>query len=279
MEIPGRRIWLLVTVALLAVGAVTISAMVLHGDLDEGPAFQDDFDGTELSGQWAHCFYWREEHCTNEWSQEKASYTAANLRVVDGQLRLTALRQDTPVYLMDGTRHTYEFSSGMVSSEGRFSFTYGCVEIRAKLPKGRGLWPALWLMAADRRWPPEVDIMEYIGSEPDRVHMSLHPDDGGSPKSVTFVGPDFSEDWHTFALDWQRDSLTFLVDGTERVRITGNNVPSEPMYLLVNLAVGGNWAGPPSDETSFPATFAIDYVKVWKGDPARCSAGAPGEGS
>lgn len=245
-----------------AAGANTTPVPVGGGTTGRKLVFQDEFNSTALSSTWSSCYYWRSSGCTNEWNNELEVYLRENVSVANGQLRMTAKRQTATGYLQNGTPKTFNYTSGMVSSEGKFSMLYGYLEFRAKVVKGRGLWPALWLMSSNRTWPPEIDVMEYIGSTPDRVHMTNHPKDASPAQSFTHVGPDFSLDWHTYAIDWRPGSLTFIVDGVPRGTIT-SGVPSERMYLLANLAVGGNWPGSPDSSTPFPSTFAVDYVRVW----------------
>jgi len=222
----------------------------------------EDFEGSGLQqDRWATCYYFRSSGCTNEYNGELQAYQDHNVTVADGKLSLTARREAAPGFLQDGTRRQFQYTSGMVSSHGHMSFQYGYVEFRAKLPKGRGLWPALWLLPEGRGWPPEIDVMEYIGSQPDRVYMTNHPGDGSAATSFAYVGPDFSQDWHTFALDWRPEGLTFYVDGVQR-GATSTGVPHVPMYLVMNVAVGGSWPGNPDDSTQFPATMEVDYVRV-----------------
>ena len=108
--------------------------------------------------------------------------------------------------------------------------------------------------------------MEIIGQEPDTLHMHVHflDSDGNLvSEGSDWIGPDFSADWHTFAVDWQPDVIIWYVDGIERWRYTGN-IQARPMYLLANLAVGGDWPGAPDDSTPFPSYYEIDYIRVWK---------------
>jgi beta-glucanase (GH16 family) len=131
--------------------------------------------------------------------------------------------------------------------------------------RGRGLWPALWLLPASRESRPEIDLLEVIGQEPSKVLMHLHPtrESAKSPnKEYTVPGPSLADDWHTLRLDWSAKRLDFLVDGTRVWQVKGSQVPDEPMYVVLNLAVGGVYPGPPDANTQFPATFAIDYLRI-----------------
>jgi beta-glucanase (GH16 family) len=134
------------------------------------------------------------------------------------------------------------------------------------VPAGRGLWPAFWLLPANQRSLPEIDVMEILGDKPATVHMHFHyRGRGGRPvdKGNTWTSPGLAAGWHRFAIDWRPGVLRWLIDGTERFRITGSSVPDVPMYLVANLAVGGDWPGSPDRETPFPSVFKIDYIRVW----------------
>jgi beta-glucanase (GH16 family) len=147
----------------------------------------------------------------------------------------------------------------------KLAFTYGSVEARLRVPAGRGLWPALWLLPASRESVPEIDILEAIGQNPSEVLMHLHPksESAKSPnQQYTVPGPSLAEDWHTVRLDWSAQRLDFFVDGTRVWQVTGSQVPDEPMYVVLNLAVGGSYPGPPDSNTQFPATFSIDYLRI-----------------
>ncbi|MBU0633952.1 MAG: family 16 glycosylhydrolase [Candidatus Omnitrophica bacterium] len=160
-----------------------------------------------------------------------------------------------------------DYTSGLVDTKGRLAFQYGRVEIRAKLPKGQGIWPAEWLMPESGDWPPEIDIVELLGHSSNTVHMSLHwgvwPDKKCCGK--IFQGPDFSQDFHIFALEWDENKITWFVDGIERHSID-HDIPREPFYLILNTAVGGEWPGNPNSRTTFPQYHTIDYVRVYAKD-------------
>lgn len=163
----------------------------------------------------------------------------------------------------DGTR---EYTSGKVATAKKFAFRYGTVEMRAKLPSGRGIWPAFWLLPAhEKTWPPEIDVMEMIGHDPHTIHMSNHH--GLWPKNTLdkseFTGPDFSADYHTYTLEWAPGWLRWKIDGVTRKETT-KGVPDQPMYLILNTAVGGKWPGAPDNSTVFPQHFRIDYVHVYQ---------------
>ena len=157
--------------------------------------------------------------------------------------------------------------SGNLQDPVKFSFRYGYAEMRAKIPKGKGLWPAFWMLPFDNTSKPEIDVVEFLGHLPRVAEMHYHYLDRGKRQGPgqEWQGPDFSQDWHTFAVDWQPSRIIWYVDGKERWRFSRRrHVSSIPMYLLVNLAVGGDWPGSPSPSTPFPNVFEIDYIRVWE---------------
>jgi hypothetical protein len=188
-----------------------------------------------------------------------------------GNCTITAEKKPTP--------SGRAWASGLMSTHDRFSQAYGRFEIRAKLPKGKGMWPAFWLLPqATRHGPPEIDVMEVwanpIGSTPvdaSSTSSAIHyctttcavSYDSSKMHSTWYKGPDVSQDFHTYAVDWRPGSITMLVDGVERGRMT-SNVPSVPMYLIVNLAVGSTWAGRPDATTPSPSRMQIDYMRVYR---------------
>ena len=233
--------------------------------------FGDEFDGTSLNAsKWSSCYFWDNRGCTNPGNGELQWYVPEQVSVSNGLLQLQARRQT--VLASDG--RTYNYTSGMVSTGGndwygtppQFTFRYGYAEIRAKVPAGKALWPAFWMLPADRSWPPEIDVMEFWGENPTRTSMALawmNPDGTHAQSWSDFIGPDFSAGWHTFGVDWQPGAITWYVDGQVRKVFTdATKIPSKPMYLLANLAVDGKSGGPDAT-TPFPSSYEIDYIRVW----------------
>ena len=236
--------------------------VLLNATFDDGPLDR---------AIWNTCHWWADRGCTISSNDELEWYVHDQVSVADGSLRLTADR--APVRGADGM--TYEFRSGMVTTgpppmdeeaPAKLAFTYGTVETRLMVPAGRGLWPAVWLLPASRESVPEIDLLEVVGQNPSEVLMHLHPKSrpgGESPnKQYRVPGPSLAEDWHTFRLNWSANRLEFFVDDVRVWRVTGQQVPDEPMYVVLNLAVGGAYPGPPDPSTQFPATFAIDYLRI-----------------
>jgi beta-glucanase (GH16 family) len=157
---------------------------------------------------------------------------------------------------------------------------YGRFEIRAKLPKGRGTWPAIWLLSSDNaygNWPfsGEIDIMEHVGYDPNNVHATIHTSvyngQRGTQKSAVKNIPDATDEFHIYRVDWTPFAVRAFIDGVQYFEYTNDNTSfttwpfNKPFFLILNTAVGGNWGGVQGvDNTIFPATMQIDYVKVFK---------------
>jgi len=238
--------------------------------------FRDEFGGSKLNAnQWVTCYWWDDGGCTIATNNELQWYQPENVFLRDGKLVLRA--QEESVTTPDGRKFNY--TSGMVSTgtdtykgeDHRSTFKHVYIEVKAKIPEGKGLWPALWLLPADHESLPEIDAMEVLGDDPDELHMTFHYlDEEGNRnrESHTWTSPEPLMDWHVFALDWQPRGITWYVDGVKRSHYPGDEryVPDEPMYLIANLAVGGDWPGAPDADTPFPSDFEIDYVRIWVRD-------------
>ncbi len=229
--------------------------------------FRDEFNGSTLDlSKWHTCFWWADTTCSIETNHELELYNPQDVLVQNGLLRLRAQVRDMVAW--NGT--TYHYTSGMVMTGGRsgkippgFTFTYGYAEALVKVPAGQGLWPAFWMLPASYNTRPEIDIMEILGNQPRVDNMNYHFIGGDS--GSTWNGPDFSAGWHVLGLDWEPNAIVWYVDGVETWRYTNQaNISNVASYLLLNLAVGGDWPGSPNSTTPFPSYFDIDYVRVWQ---------------
>lgn len=222
--------------------------------------FHDEFDGSKLDESKWMDRYW---HGRTHANHEQEYYAPDGYTVSDGQLHLNA----NPV--ASGARDKTKgmpYTSGMVSSYGKFSQKYGWFEIRARFPRGKGYWPAFWLLPENRSWPPEIDILEILGHEPAIAHFTVHFRDAQRrhrDDTHQWTGPDFSKGFHTFACDWEPGLIVWYVDGIERARTT-KGVPDVAMYVIANLAIGGDWPGNPDATTRFPQSMDIDYIRVYQ---------------
>ncbi len=225
--------------------------------------FSDEFSGTSLdSSKWIPCYpYWDGQGC-NHGDAELQWYQPQNITFSGGIMNLIGKKESKQA----SNGKTYEYTAGMVSSAGKFTETYYYMEMRAKSPKGKGYWPAFWTLPADETWPPEIDVMEILGHEPNVAHTTYHWIDGGhQEKGQANTGADLSADYHVYAADWRADAIIWYIDGKEVYRYTDvSKITNKPMYMLVNLAIGGQWPGNPDTSTTFPQNFDIDYVRAWK---------------
>lgn len=177
---------------------------------------------------------------------------------------------------------TREYTSARIKTQGLFSQAYGRFEARIRMPSGQGMWPAFWMLGADIdkvHWPGcgEIDVMENIGKEPSTVHGSLHgpgpQGTGTDDMTAGFTlphGQRFSDGFHVFGVEWQPGEIDFYVDNTRYFTATPRGMPhgtgwvfDHPFFLLLNLAVGGDWPGNPDGSTQFPQQMLVDYVRVY----------------
>ena len=164
----------------------------------------------------------------------------------------------------------YRFYSGLLTTRQSFSQQYGYFEIRARLPSTHGAWPAFWLLPANGSWPPEIDVMEHLGREPNVYYAGYHANPGGRREGgaapVEIRGPEGQ--FHTYGVLWDEAHVTWFLDGARVRQIRTPEDMHTPMYLLINLAIGGRWARNPTMRTQFPARMSVDYVRVYALDPA-----------
>ena len=220
-------------------------------------------------------------------NQEEQIYTSRkkNARIRKGKLEIIALKENYRNRKFDPAGKNYKintpdanYTSASLHTGGKFEFQYGRVEVRAKLPKGRGVWAAIWMLGANFEkveYPNagEIDIMEHVGKVPGEIHSTVHyPWNNhlgfkSSGKDIKIKDP--SENYHVYSVNWTKDHLEFFVDHqsfyTFNLAETDaeNNPFNQPFYLILNLALGGTWPGE-IDEAIFPQKFLIDYVRVYK---------------
>ena len=209
-------------------------------------------------------------------NNELQYYRRENTSIRDGKLVITARVEEY---------ENRSYTSSRLTTDDKHEFTFGRIDVRALLPIGQGIWPAIWMLGADfpdgQGWPSagEIDIMEYLGHDPNTVYGTIHYGSGlgenyrykSDSTSVKGRAP-FREAYHTFSIDWRRDTIDWLLDGEPFHRFTaaeaeasGQPYPfNAPQYLLLNLAVGGNWPGNPDSTTRFPQEFLVDYVRVYQ---------------
>lgn len=249
-------------------GAMTVDKpLPLRNEQGWEVVFIDDFDGDSLDlSKWNYGYPWGPTH------NHRAYMSPDNVLVKDGWLRLKAedkRHPDAPQCIVHGGQtYCLDYTSGVVTTKGKFEFTYGYVEARIRVPATNGFWPAFWTLNADGAWPPEIDIMEILTREPDVLHTNYHYGLSWNNKSSFYQKiklRDFSSDFHTFAVKWTESQMTWYVNGI----MVGQKfydrrwiAQSKDNYILLNLAVGG-WGGDPDDSTQWPAYYDIDWVRVW----------------
>ncbi|NIR36470.1 MAG: family 16 glycosylhydrolase, partial [Gammaproteobacteria bacterium] len=200
-----------------------------------------------------------------------------NATVADGFLTITAKEE---------AAGGYDYTSARMRSLGKGDWTFGRMEMRARMPIGQGLWPAFWMLPSDSvygGWAAsgEIDIVEYIGSQPNRILGTIHyggpwPCNVYSTTSYFLPSGTFHDDFHVFAVEWELGEIRWYVDGMLYATrnswySTGGPFPAPfdvDFHLLLNLAVGGNLPGPPDATTVFPQEYVIDYVRVYQLPPA-----------
>ncbi len=220
--------------------------------------FNDEFNGDRLDpSKWNPADPWGTGR-----NNELQAYVPDAFEVKNGILTIKAEKRQA-----DYAGKKRNYTSGMMTTYKKFSTKYGWFEIRCRVPRGKGMWPAFWLLPEPLGWPPEIDVLEILGHETTRGYFThhwrasdgKHRSDGGQT-----AGSDFAGGFHVFQTEWKEDSITWYVDGRQ-VFTSKKSVPKElPMYLLVNLAVGGDWPGAPNKETPFPGSFDVDYIRVYK---------------
>ena len=225
-------------------------------------AFHDEFTAASLDTVWHPAQYW-DHDLTVVGGDELESYDPSGISVGDGMLHLTARKDDV---------NGVPYVSGLVMTGGekalpaspRYSFLHGYLEVRAKIPAGKGLWPAIWMMPASFHDDNgEIDVLEAVGDDPSHASFNIHRN--GRDEGHGWDGPDLSGGFHTFAVDWEADHVSWFVDGVERARTTRTSlICPEAMYPIMDLAVGGKAAGPPDATTPFPATLDVDYIRIWQ---------------
>ncbi|MBO4253726.1 RICIN domain-containing protein [Streptomyces griseorubiginosus] len=267
--------------ALSAVLVASAATGAAHADPPRAAAavaFSDTFDGP--AGAAVDPSKWQTETGDNVNNHERQYYTPGTRNAaLDGQghLVITARRENPANYQC--WYGTCQYTSARLNTSGSFTAQYGHVEARMKIPRGQGMWPAFWMLGTPVNWPDsgEIDVMENVGFEPSTVHGTIHgpgySGSGGIGAAYSLPGGQaFADAFHTFAVDWAPDSITWSVDGTVYQRRTPADlggrtwVFNKPFFLILNLAVGGYWPGDPDGSTSFPQALVVDSVSVTTGD-------------
>lgn len=252
--------------------------------------FCDEFEWFDVRGDrggtWDTSYYWQGMPNGSTLPGEQQWYIDASFgptqpiqahQIRNGVLTLRADRAD-PSFA--GFLNGHAYTSGLINSGRSFGQTFGYFEMRAKLPKGQGLWPAFWLVPKDGTASHEIDVMEVLGQDSTKIHTTLHQFKGAHRYvSGESTVPDMTEAFHLFGVDWQSDTITWYFD---RVPIYRLNTPGDlhkPMFMIINLAAGGPMPGPVGPATEFPADMLIDYVRVYSSLPGVPASSLPATGS
>jgi beta-glucanase (GH16 family) len=227
--------------------------------------WQDEFDGTELKST-----DWTFETGGGGWgNQELQNYTTSNATVKDGYLTIIAKKEGP------------DYTSSRIKTQNKKSFKYGRIDIRARLPKGQGLWPALWMLGnsfPDVGWPKcgEIDIMEMIGGSgrEKTTHGTPHWYESAATPHASYEGHydlssgTFADKFHVFTITWDANKITWYMDDIKfhEIDITPANLSEfrESYFFIFNIAVGGQWPGNPDGSTVFPQQMVVDYVRVFQ---------------
>lgn len=231
---------------------------------------QDEFDsnGAPDASLWSYNIGTGD----NGWGNNELQFYTdrpENIIIEDGMLKITARRE-----LFSGS----SFTSARILTQGKFEQKYGRIEARIKLPWGKGLWPAFWMIGANSDtipWPQcgEIDIMEYLGNQPTKVFGTVHGPGYSAENSISKTyalrNDRFDNDFHIFGIEWGENYINYYVDDVLYNQITPEDVPGEwvfnqPFYIILNVAVGGNLPGSPNSETVFPQTMLVDYIRIYE---------------
>jgi beta-glucanase (GH16 family) len=273
---------------LLIPGSLFFSACQSETILDPGPCdfsteieayklvWADEFEGAVLdTSSWT---YEIGDGCDRDicgWGNNELQYYTdrrSNARVDNGTLIIRALKEAVPY-------EGYDYTSARLVTKNKQDFRFGRMDVRAKLPKGQGLWSAIWMLPTENKfggWPKsgEIDIMELVGNRPNEVFSTIHYGHDfwryTSTPTYTLGEGDFSQDYNVFSLLWREDCMQFMVNDS----IYGSLTPSttlptgypfnEAFHMILNVAVGGNLPGNPDGNTVFPQSMEVDYVRVYE---------------
>jgi beta-glucanase (GH16 family) len=232
--------------------------------------WNDEFDEKAIDTQ-----NWTYDLGAGGWGNGEAQYYTSrpdNARLENGMLVIEARQEKF--------EDSY-YTSARLKTQGLQNFQYGRIEARLKVPSGKGLWPAFWMLGSNfdgSNWPDcgEIDIMEYIGKEPDLIFGTLHGPGYSGALGISAWNRqsyDIADDYHTYAIEWETDEIRWYYDDTQYHTVTREDVGErewvfdQPFFIILNLAVGGQLPGPVGLDTVFPAQYLVDYVRVYEKAP------------
>lgn len=202
---------------------------------------------------------WNLQDWPSEKNEELQYYSPENIKVTNDFL------------VLESRKEKYkgrEYTSGAITTQDKFEFMYGKIDIKAKLPKGKGIFPAFWLVNSNNdNWLPEIDIMENLGQSPNELYFVVHWENYKGEKMRDYThyisdSKDFSNTFHNYGLIWEKDKIIWTIDN-KIVFETQEFSPNEPLFLYLNTAIGGVWPGEPDPFDNYPKAMKIDYVRVY----------------
>ena len=245
---------------------IVVLTSILSCSQERKLVWEEKFEGTELNEK-----VWNFElgdGCPDlcGWgNNERQFYTKKNHKIENGNLIIKAIKVDSI------------YTSTRITTRSKKEFQYGYIEARAILPIGKGIWPAFWMLGSNISevgWPlcGEIDILEYVGKEPNMVFNSLHTKEshGNTLNTKKTKIENIEDGFHVYAVDWTSEKMDFYVDGNllytfNPIKHTTETWPfDQPFYFILNTAIGGNFGGPEVDDTIFPQEFIIDYIRVYQ---------------
>ena len=217
--------------------------------------FQDNFQSFDVK-KWSYGWAWSGGSGSNGDSYPNDEGLPGNITFGKNGAQLAVKKQRTP--------SGQPYATSVMTTWGKFAQTYGYWEASVQMPKkANGIWPAFWLVPTDFSWPPEIDILEWLGKEPKSLFMTSHYAANDLHGGGTYTGQDFSAAFHRVGVLWTKTSITWYIDGIQRAKST-IGVPSKPMYIILNNDTGG-WDKNVVDSTTvFPVNFSVAYVAVYK---------------
>lgn len=258
------------TLVIIGLLFITFPVQMTNAQIKRKLVWQDEFNYQGLPDKTK----WNYDTGGHGWGNGEAQYYTAN--------RLENARVEKGCLVIEARKEAIgnnAYTSARLVTKGKGDWTYGHIDVRAKLPRGKGTWPAIWMLgsATPLHWPDdgEIDIMEEVGYDPGVIHASAHTKKYnhkiGTQKTAITQVPDCSDAFHVYSLDWDAESITMLIDQKPYFHFTNEHTGNDawpfhkPFHLLLNIAVGGFWGGKEGiDDSVFPQKMEIDYVRVYQ---------------
>jgi beta-glucanase (GH16 family) len=268
--LPTRRRWRVVVLHAAALTAIATTAVIPKASA-KSVTFDENFKiftwSPDGSKGWMTTFPYAGESARTLPNNHEAEYYSDStvgvnpFSVNSGILTITAAPAAQP------NPYNLPYTSGLITTYKSFHQTYGLFEIRAKLPAGQGLWPAFWLLPSDDKYTAELDAFEVLGSNPSQLFATVHGYYGtlwGVVSQMEQVA-NTSDGFHVYGVDWEPQTVTFLMDGNVIATAPTPTSMNKPMFMLINVAVGGagSWPGEPNGSTPWPATMQVDWVRAY----------------